>query len=137
MGVWNEKRCNQHVNSNKHKIKSEQSIELLDKHIEYKCINCNKIILSRTTLWRHSKTCTIQSNISQSNISQSNISQSNEILEQNKKYDQLTEQNKQILEKTQYLENLIIELSKNLPIELSKNLPIHNTIDNNRQQYKY
>ena len=111
------KQCfNRHIQSKKHKIKIELPIEN-DAH---KCINCNKIILSRTTLWRHSKTCTIQSNISQSTeISEPINILIKEFTEQNK---QLTEQNKQILEKTSYLENLIIELSKNLPI--------HNTIDN-------
>ena len=80
MGVWNEKRCNQFINLSNGKyyscekcrykttIKQCYNTHLLserhnfkinstDDFFEQNCKICNKIILSRTSLWRHAKNC--------------------------------------------------------------------------------
>ena len=46
---------NKHINSDRHKQKMETNISCF----EIKCIKCDKILLSKTSAWRHAKTCNV------------------------------------------------------------------------------
>lgn len=50
------KRCyNDHLQSDRHKHKLESPNDCFETN----CIKCNKILLSRTSLWRHNKICKV------------------------------------------------------------------------------
>ena len=52
---------NKHLNTSKHKMKQmKQMVVNLEKNNIFQCKHCNKILKSRTTLWRHEKKCNKQ-----------------------------------------------------------------------------
>lgn len=54
---------NKHLKTQKHKMKQMKLMVVnLDKTNMFKCKHCNKILKSRTTLWRHEKNCNIPDN---------------------------------------------------------------------------
>ena len=79
-----------HIQSNKHKSREITQVECRD----YKCRKCNKILLSKTSLWRHNKTCTETSSTPENTIVST---------------DMLT----RIMNEQAIMKQLIIELSKN------------------------
>jgi hypothetical protein len=62
---------NTHLQSSSHKIK----IELPVDNDEFTCINCNKLILSRTSFWRHNKKCKVKLPVEPSIVNQSCINE--------------------------------------------------------------
>ena len=86
---------NKHLQTDKHKIIIESNEEF--KNI---CPKCDKIILSRTSLWRHTKNCKATVSVPHANVVIVNNNTTNELLQK-------------MLEKQIYLEKLVIELSQN------------------------
>lgn len=97
-------------------VKHKKLIESTDE-FKPKCIKCDKILLSRSGLWRHIKNCKVipKSNIELPQISIENTIESNTDILNN------TNMLKQVLEKQYLLEKLVIELSKNQAINITNN----------------
>ena len=112
---------NKHLQSDKHKIIIESKDEF--KNI---CPKCSKIILSRTSLWRHTKNCTVIPEpplanvvILNTNTNTNTDNNTNELL-------------KQLLKNQLYLEKLVLELSNN-PSNIITNSNSNNTNNFNLQ----
>ena len=92
------KHCyDRHLHSVKHKLIESSP----DTCFENKCKKCNKILLSKTSLWRHNKTCS-------GSLSPENTIVSNDLL-------------KQLINEQTIMKQLIIELSKNQPPTIINN----------------
>lgn len=78
-----------HIQTDKHKLNIESPKEICERS----CKKCKKVLLSRTSLWRHNKVCDV---VPETNIVNIEIT----LL-------------KQLLEKQEFLEKLVIEFAKN------------------------
>ena len=93
---------NKHINSSKHK----SNVESTNICIDYKCIKCDKQFASKTTLWRHNKTCI--------SIPQVQPTIPPPVIENNNINDFIIK----LLEKHNFLEKIVIEILKNQPPEI-------------------
>ena len=117
------KQCfNKHLLSERHKVK-QISNEIC---FEQSCPKCSKIILSRTSLWRHTKNCTVIPEPPLANVvilnTNTNINTNTDTIELLK----------QLLKNQLYLEKLVIELSNN-PSNIITNSNNNNTNNFNLQ----
>ena len=103
------KRCySDHLQSDRHKHKMDSPNECFESI----CIKCKKVLLSKTSLWRHNKVCDVVPELSQSENTRINIDTNNLL--------------KKLLEKQEFLEKLVIELSKNQPNNITNNITNNN-----------
>lgn len=97
------KRCySDHLQSDRHKHKMDSPNECFESI----CIKCKKVLLSKTSLWRHNKVCDIVPELIQShNINAISIKDKAELLEQISRLIDDKNQN--------FFEKFVSELSKN------------------------
>lgn len=101
-----------HLQSEKHKSREITKIECR----EHKCNKCNTILLSKTSLWRHKKTCIIEKSTLENTMIPNDIH----------------EMIKTIFEKQNFIEQLIVELSKKeTAANITNNSNSNNNITNN------
>ena len=110
---------NKHINSDRHKQKIDSNITLF----EIKCITCDKLLLSKTSLWRHSKIC----NIVVSEPTSTSLTQDISVTESQETKDML----KKLIDGQELLVNgnialkqLIVELTKTQPSIVTNNTKI-------------
>ena len=110
---------NKHINSDRHKQKIDSNITLF----EIKCITCDKLLLSKTSLWRHSKIC----NIVVSEPTSTSLTQDISVTEsQETKYmlKKLIDGQELLVNGNIALKQLIVELTKTQPSIVTNNTKI-------------
>ena len=120
------KQCfNKHLLSERHKVK-QNSNEIC---FEQSCPKCSKIILSRTSLWRHTKNCTVIPEPPLANVVILNTNTDNNTNEILKK---LLDGQSLLVNENKILRQMIIELSNN-PSNIITNSNSNNTNNFNLQ----
>jgi hypothetical protein len=121
--AYNKKDFTRHINTIKHNKKQNETIKTPKNPRVYEC-PCGDIFNSRTTLWRHKKTCT---NITIQDLANEEKQQQliEYLLKENSEFKQLMiDQHNQMLEQNKHM----IEMSKNAGHHNTNNS--HNTTNN-------
>lgn len=116
-----------HLLSEKHKLITESTEEFKNK-----CIKCNKIILSRTSVWRHIKNCKVVPDpIPQNTVIEKMDGDTKELLQKLLDGQSFLANGQTVLaNENKMLRQLVIELSKN-PSNITNSNNTNNTNNNN------